>query len=72
MAKTIKYHEWVETVGGLLKISMVYALRESRYGSGDDYFYETTSPTRKTIKKIDESNTKLKWQIVEWWDSLER
>lgn len=54
------------------KTDAVYALRKSRYVHGDDYFYEITSPTAKRIMEIDESNTKLKSQIVEWWDGLER
>ena len=53
------------------KTKDVYALRNSRYGPDDDYFYETTSPTGEKIKTIDESNTKLKSQVVEWWDRLE-
>lgn len=54
------------------KSGTVYALRDSRYGPDDDYFYETISPSAKRIKEIDESNTKLKSKIVEWWDNLER
>ena len=50
----------------------VNALRCSRYGPDDDYFYETTSPTANRIKEIDESNTKLKSKVVDWWASLER
>lgn len=54
------------------KTKAVRELRESRYGPDDDYFYETNSPTGEKIKEIDESNTKLKSQIVEWWHRLER
>ena len=54
------------------KTEVVDALRNSRYGrDDDDYFYKTNPPTGEKIKKIDESNTKVKSQIVEWWDSLE-
>lgn len=49
----------------------VYALRDSRYGPNDDYFYEINPPTKRRIKTIDDSNTNLKSQIVGWWDSLE-
>ena len=54
------------------KTEAVYELRNSRYGcDDDDYFYKTNPPTGENINKIDESNTKLKSQIVGWWDSLE-
>lgn len=53
------------------KSEAVNALRESRYGPADDYFYEETAPTGKTIETIDDSNTKLKSQIVQYWDHLE-
>ena len=43
-------------------------LRNSRYGAGDDFFYETMSPTNS---EFDDTNTKLKQQIVDWWDTLE-
>ena len=53
------------------KTEDVYRLRNARYDGKDDYFYKTTAPTGKKIKKIDNSNTKLKPQIVEWWERLE-
>ena len=54
------------------KTQAVTELREARYGPNDDYFYETEAPTKKRIKTIDDSNTELKSQIVDWWTALER
>lgn len=53
------------------KTEDVYRLRNARYDGEDDYFYKTTAPTGKRIKKIDNSNTELKPQIGEWWDRTE-
>ena len=53
------------------KTEDVYNLRNSRYDGNNDYFYQKTAPTGKGIKKIDNSNTRLKPQIVEWWQRLE-
>lgn len=48
----------------------VHKLRQARYDRlGDDYFYETTVPT--TITTINDSNTKLKSSILDWWAQLE-
>lgn len=49
----------------------VYALRNSRYGPDDDYFYETSASTKTKTQTVDDSNTKLKSEISGWWDSLE-
>ena len=51
------------------KTEAVYSLRNSRYEE-DDYFYKTTAHPSK-IELIGDSNTKLKSQIVDWWDDLE-
>lgn len=49
----------------------VYSLRNAIYDGRDDYFYRTTTPTSNGVKMIDNSNTELKSQIVEWWERLE-
>ena len=54
------------------KAAAVEDLRSSRYVTGDDYFYKTVTPTGDTIREIDDSNTELKPQIVDWWEKLER
>lgn len=54
------------------KTQAVTELRKARYGPYDDYFYETKAPTKERIEKIDDSNTELKSQIVDWWTDLER
>lgn len=53
------------------KTEAVYALRKSRFLKGDDYFYETTAVEGRRIEEIDDSNTKLKSQVIQWWDELE-
>ena len=42
-------------------------LRNSRYSGDDDYFYQTKTNLRT---EIDDSNTELKPQIVQWWQEL--
>ena len=53
------------------KTKAVNELRRSRYGPDDDYFYETRAPTKKKIKSINDVNTSLKPQIIDWWTELE-
>ena len=51
------------------KNDAVKKLRDSRYdGYRDDYFYEVIMPLGE---EINDSNTKLKRSVVEWWNKLE-
>lgn len=54
------------------KTEDVYSLRNARYDGRDDYFYKKMTPAGKAIREIDNSNTMLKPQIVEWWEWLEK
>ena len=47
----------------------VYKLRNLRYNGDDDFFYRTKVPVRT---EIDDSNTELKPQIVQWWGDLSK
>ena len=42
-----------------------------RDASDDDYFYRATTPAETRITEVDDSNTELKTQIVQWWKDLE-
>ena len=53
------------------KTEAVTELRKKRYVGGDDYFYQTMAPRGKQINGIDDSNTKLKSEIVEWWEGFD-
>ena len=53
------------------KTEAVTGLREKRYVGGDDYFYQRIAPRGKQIDRIDDSNTKLKSEIVGWWEGLD-
>ena len=53
------------------KTDAVYKFRKSRCDASDDYFYKTTTPTETRITEINDSNTELKIQIVQWWKKLE-
>ena len=46
---------------------LVHTLRDLRYDGGDDYFYRKKAPLRT---EINNSNTELKPQIVQWWKNL--
>ena len=51
----------------------VHSLRNSRYDARDDYFYKTmTSTGDQKVTEINESNTQIKPEIVQWWKDLER
>ena len=53
------------------KTEAVTDLRRKRYVGDDDYFYQTMVPRGKQINSIDDSNTKLKSEIVGWWKGLD-
>ena len=50
------------------KTEAMYGFRNSRYKGGDDFFYEIFKPIGK---EIDDSNTKLKSSVTEWWVNLD-
>lgn len=54
------------------KTEAVSRFRNLRYHASDnDFFYRTTTPAETRITEIDDSNTELKAQIVQWWKTLE-
>ena len=53
------------------KTEAVTELRSKRYVGGNDFFYQTMAPRGQQINEIDDSNTKLKSEIVGWWQGLD-
>ena len=53
------------------KTEAVSRFRNLRVSASNDFFYRTTTPEGTRITEIDDSNTELKTQIVQWWKDLE-
>ena len=53
------------------KTEAVTLLRKKRDVGGDDFFYQRMAPRGTQIDRIDDSNTKLKSEIVRWWEELD-